>query len=56
MHIKNTDVSIKQAFNSVKNTTKGHKRCYQTRYQFGVKYQTGTQALAIYQALNRSLP
>jgi len=39
------------------NSTKGYKRNYKTSYYSGSKFShTGTQTLAIGQALNRSLP
>ena len=53
---RDTSVAIKQAINSALNAKQGHKRSYRTSYQFDSKCHTGTQALAIYQAFNRSLP
>jgi len=52
---RDTSVAIQQAITSALNATQGHKRSYQRSNNSGFKWHTGTQALAIYQALNRSL-
>ena len=49
---RDTNVAIKQA----RNATQGHKHSYQSSYYSGTKCHRGTQAFAIYQALNLSLP
>ena len=50
-------VAITPAITPTPNATKGYKHNYKTRYYSGSKFShTGTQALAIGQVLNRSLP
>ena len=51
-----TSVAINQAINPALNATQGHKRSYQPSYYSSSKCHTVTPALAIYQALCRSLP
>ena len=47
---RETSIAIKQAITQALNAS------YQTSYNSGSKCHTGTQVLAIYQALNQSLP
>ena len=53
---KDTSVATKQAITWALNVPQGHKLRYRTSYYAGSKCHTGTQALAICQALNGSLP
>ena len=53
---RDTRLAIKHAITQALNATQGHKRSYQASYFSGSKCHTGTQAFAIVQALNRSLP
>ena len=52
---RDTSLAIKQDIALALNATQGHKRSYQTSYYSCSKCHTGTQALAIYQALYQSL-
>ena len=53
---RDTSVALNQAITQSLSTTQGHKRSYQTIYFSGSKCHNGTEAFAIYQAHNRSLP
>ena len=53
---KDTSVGIKQAITQALNITQGHMGSYQTSYFSDSKYHNGTEAFAIYQAFNLSLP